>query len=109
MPQLQIPTCMVLSCQLAMLMAFLQKVGCFVQLAVRVLMRIICVKELGGAKLTRAPFEIKGRATLAFRGIGCGFSGMNDWCCVLPNLSEMRLKTLVFYQIRMEFLKLLCI
>ena len=66
-------------------------------------------QRVGGAKLTRAPFEIKGRATLAFRGIGCGLSGMNDWCCVLPNLSEMRLKTLVFYQIRMEFLKLLCI
>ena len=33
--------------------------------------------------MTRVPFEINSRATLAFRGIGCGFSAMNEWCGVM--------------------------
>ena len=40
-------------------------------------------QRVGGAKSTRAPFEINSRATLAFRGIGCGFSAMNEWCGVM--------------------------
>ena len=36
--------------------------------------------RLGNATSTRTPFEINILATLAFRGIGCGFSAMNDWC-----------------------------
>eukprot|EP00112_Aurelia_sp_Birch-Aquarium-sp1_P002811 Seg1311.5 transcript_id=Seg1311.5/GoldUCD/mRNA.D3Y31 product="hypothetical protein" protein_id=Seg1311.5/GoldUCD/D3Y31 len=40
-------------------------------------------QRVGGAKSTRAPFEVNSRATLAFRGIGCGFSAMKEWCGVM--------------------------
>ena len=36
--------------------------------------------RLGKSASSRAPFEINLRSVLAFRGIGCGFSALKDWC-----------------------------
>ena len=40
-------------------------------------------QRIGGTKSTKAPFEINTRATLAFRGIGCGFTAMKEWCGIM--------------------------
>ena len=37
-------------------------------------------QRVGNSRSTNVPFEINTRATLAFRGIGCGFSSMKEWC-----------------------------
>ena len=37
-------------------------------------------KRLGNTESTRSPFEVNILSTLAFRGIGCGFSAMKNWC-----------------------------
>ena len=39
----------------------------------------LCAR-VGNSKSTRAPFEINVRATLAFRGIGCGYAAIKEWC-----------------------------
>ena len=44
----------------------------------------LCQRILG-AKSTRAPFEINSRSTMAFRGIWCGFSAINE-CCGVMNM-----------------------
>jgi len=36
--------------------------------------------RLGNSESTRVPFEINTLATLAFRGIGCGYSATKEWC-----------------------------
>ena len=43
--------------------------------------------RVDGSKSSRAPFDINMRATMAFRGIGCGYTAMNEWCGTmnLPN------------------------
>ena len=40
-------------------------------------------QRVGGSKSTRVPFEINSSATMAFRGIGCGFIAMKEWCGVM--------------------------
>ena len=37
-------------------------------------------QRVGSATSSRRPFDINLRSVLAFRGIGCGFSSMKDWC-----------------------------
>ena len=37
-------------------------------------------ERLGNTESTRSPFEVNILSTLAFRGIGCGFSTMENWC-----------------------------
>eukprot|EP00112_Aurelia_sp_Birch-Aquarium-sp1_P022795 Seg6549.1 transcript_id=Seg6549.1/GoldUCD/mRNA.D3Y31 product="hypothetical protein" protein_id=Seg6549.1/GoldUCD/D3Y31 len=37
-------------------------------------------KRVGNSMSTRSPFEVNLLATVAFRGIGCGYSAMSDWC-----------------------------
>ena len=37
-------------------------------------------KRVGNSVSTRSPFEVNLLATVAFRGIGCGYSAINDWC-----------------------------
>ena len=37
-------------------------------------------QRTGCAKSTKAPFEVNTKATSAFRGIGCEFSAMKEWC-----------------------------
>ena len=37
-------------------------------------------KRVGNSVSTRSPFEVNLLATVAFRGIGCGYSAMSDWC-----------------------------
>ena len=32
---------------------------------------------------TKVPFEINLRAVLAFRGIGCGFAAIKEWCGII--------------------------
>ena len=36
-------------------------------------------KRVGNSSSTRSPFEVNVLSTLAFRGIGCGFSAMKNW------------------------------
>ena len=36
--------------------------------------------RVGGTDSRRVPFEINILGTLAFRGIGCGYSAMKEWC-----------------------------
>ena len=36
--------------------------------------------RLGGEEHSRNPFEVNILATLAFRGVGCGYSAMKEWC-----------------------------
>lgn len=36
--------------------------------------------RLGGEEQSRNPFEVNILATLAFRGVGCGYSAMKEWC-----------------------------
>ena len=40
-------------------------------------------ERVGGSKSPNEPFDINIRATLAFRGIGCGYSAMRDWASVM--------------------------
>ena len=48
---------------------------------------VICGESLcqcvGQSSSSKAPFEINLRATLAFRGIGCGFSAVKEWCSLM--------------------------
>ena len=37
-------------------------------------------QRVANSRSLNVPFEINTRATLAFRGIGCGFSSMKEWC-----------------------------
>jgi len=37
-------------------------------------------KRVYDSKANRAPFELNMLAAVAFRGIGCGYSAMEDWC-----------------------------
>ena len=39
--------------------------------------------RVGKSHATNVAFEINTRATLAFRGIGCGFSSMKEWCGIM--------------------------
>ena len=43
--------------------------------------------RVGGEQSTRQPFEVNTRAVVAFRGIGCGFTAVKDWCSLMnmPN------------------------
>lgn len=36
-------------------------------------------KRVSGSNFSRCPFDINMRATMAFRGIGCGFAAMSEW------------------------------
>ena len=36
-------------------------------------------KRVGGSESSRSPFDINMRATMAFRGIGCGYAAMSEW------------------------------
>lgn len=40
-------------------------------------------QRLGASKFSNVPFDINIRATLAFRGIGCGYSAMQNWASVM--------------------------
>ena len=44
-------------------------------------------KRVGGSEASRSPFDINMRATIAFRGAGCGFAAMSEWSGTmnLPN------------------------
>ena len=37
-------------------------------------------KRVADSKSSRSPFEINMLSTVAFRGVGCGYSAMRDWC-----------------------------
>ena len=37
-------------------------------------------KRVGDSLSPRSPFEVNMLASVAFRGIGCGYSAMRDWC-----------------------------
>ena len=37
-------------------------------------------QRMGNSRSMNVPFEINTRAVVAFRGIGCGFSSMQEWC-----------------------------
>ena len=39
--------------------------------------------RVGGGQSTRQPFEVNTRAVMAFRGIGCGFTAVKDWCSLM--------------------------
>ena len=45
-----------------------------------VILKDYLCKRLGNTQSTRSPFEINVLSTLAFRGIGCGYSAMKNWC-----------------------------
>ena len=36
-------------------------------------------KRVGGSESSRSPFDINMRATMAFRGVGCGYAAMSEW------------------------------
>ena len=44
-------------------------------------------KRVGGSESSRSPFDINMRATMAFRGIGCGYAAMSEWSGIMnmPN------------------------
>ena len=37
-------------------------------------------QRMGNSRSTNVPFELNTRAVIVFRGIGCGFSSMQEWC-----------------------------
>jgi len=37
-------------------------------------------QRTGSTNSAKAPFEVNTKTKLAFRGIGCGFSAMKEWC-----------------------------
>ena len=53
-------------------------------------------------KSTKAPFEVNTRATLAFRGIGCGFSAMKEWCGTMNIPQSMSLDSYYSHQAKIH-------
>jgi len=51
-----------------------------------ILSMLLC-RRVGSVTSTMIPFDINLRAVLDFRGVGCGFSSMKDWCAAMnfPN------------------------
>ena len=53
-------------------------------------------------KPTKAPFEVNTRATVAFRGIGCGFSAMKEWCGTMNIPQSMTLDSYYSGQVKLQ-------
>ena len=51
-------------------------------------------ERVGNLQSSRVPLEVNLRSTLAFMGIGCGYSTIKDWSTVMNTPSYMR--TLAF-------------
>ena len=51
------------------------------------ILSILLCRRVGSVTSTMIPFDINLRAVLDFRGVGCGFSSMKDWCAAMnfPN------------------------
>ncbi len=51
------------------------------------ILNMFSCQRIDGSSSSRQPFDVNLRAVLAFRGIGSGFSLMNDWCGIMnfPN------------------------
>ncbi len=51
------------------------------------ILNMFSCQRIDGSSSSRQPFDVNLRAVLAFRGIGSGFSSMNDWCGIMnfPN------------------------
>ena len=67
----------------------------------------VCIEDfmcsrLGKSTSSRVPFEVNIRAVLAFRSIGCGFSGLKDWCDTMNMPSCMSYDTFATSQSRIQ-------
>ena len=66
-----------------------------------ILSMFLC-QRVGSATSSRTPFDINLRAVLAFRGIGCGFSSMKDWCGTMNFPNSFAYGTFSSHQNKLE-------
>ena len=66
-----------------------------------ILSMFLC-RRVGSVTSSRTPFDINLRALLAFRGYGCGFSSMKDWCGTMNFPSSFAYGTFSSHQNNLE-------